>query len=69
MNEAQTRLDLIDPKLRAAGWGEVAGSRIRVEFPITIGRIIGKKRRKSALSADYVLEYKKRRLAVIEAKA
>ena len=28
MNEAQTRLDKIDPKLRDAGWGIVPGSRI-----------------------------------------
>ncbi|NVK10136.1 MAG: DEAD/DEAH box helicase family protein [Tenacibaculum sp.] len=69
MNEAQTRLDYIDPALKKAGWGEVSGSRIRVEFPITEGRIIGKNKRLSKLSADYVLEYKNRRLAVIEAKA
>jgi type I restriction enzyme R subunit len=31
MNEAQTRLDHIDPALRAAGWGSVEGSRILVE--------------------------------------
>jgi len=69
MNEAQTRLDYIDPALKKAGWGEVSGSRIRVEFPITDGRIIGKNKRAKKLSADYVLEYKNRRLAVIEAKA
>lgn len=69
MNETQTRLDYIDPALKAAGWGTVEGSRIRVEFPITKGRIIGKNRRKKSLFADYVLEYKNRRLAVIEAKA
>ena len=28
MNEAQTRLDKIDPKLRDAGWGIVPGSKI-----------------------------------------
>ncbi len=69
MNEAQTRLEYIDPALRAAGWGVVEGSRIRVEFPITKGRLIGQSRRATPLSADYVLEYKNRRLAVIEAKA
>lgn len=26
MNEAQTRAELIDPKLRACGWGVVEGS-------------------------------------------
>ena len=25
MNEADTRAELIDPQLRAAGWGEVEG--------------------------------------------
>lgn len=69
MNEAQTRLDLIDPALQDAGWGVVEGSRIRVEFPINRGRLIGNNKRAVALSADYVLEYKNRRLAVIEAKA
>ena len=70
-NESQTRLDFIDPALRAAGWGVVEGSRIRVEqtaLKITDGRLIGGGRRKTALKADYVLEYKNKRLAVIEAK-
>ena len=31
MNEAETRLELIDPALRAAGWGIVENSRIRCE--------------------------------------
>lgn len=69
MNEAQTRLDYIDPALKAAGWGVVEGSRIRVEFAITDGRIIGGGRRKQPLQADYVLEYRNKRLAIVEAKA
>ena len=69
MNEAQTRHDLIDPALRDAGWGVVEGSRVRLEFPITQGRLIGQSRRAKPLEADYVLEYKNRRIAVIEAKA
>ena len=36
MNEAETRTELIDPALKAAGWGVVSGSRIRREF-ITLG--------------------------------
>ncbi|MGM0609025.1 MAG: EcoAI/FtnUII family type I restriction enzme subunit R [Candidatus Muiribacteriota bacterium] len=68
MNEAQTRLELIDPKLREAGWGEVEGSRIHVEYPISKGRLLGNGRRAKPLSADYVLIYKNQRLAVIEAK-
>ena len=68
MNEAQTRLEYIDPALREAGWGVVEGSRIRVEFPITQGKILGGGRRAQPLQADYILEYKNVRLAVIEAK-
>ncbi|NND77871.1 MAG: DEAD/DEAH box helicase family protein [Flavobacteriales bacterium] len=69
MNESETRAELIDPALAAAGWGVVEGSRIRREFPITQGRILGQGRRSAALSADYVLFYKNQRIAVVEAKA
>ena len=31
MNEAQTRFNKIDPKLRDVGWGIVPGSKILVE--------------------------------------
>lgn len=68
MNESETRAELIDPKLLEAGWGVVEGSRIRREFPISKGRLLGNKRRAQPLSADYVLVYKNRYLAVIEAK-
>jgi type I restriction enzyme R subunit len=68
MNEAQTKHDLIEPALRKAGWGVVEGSRLRLEFPITKGRLIGQKRRATPLFADYVLEYKNRRIGVVEAK-
>ncbi len=69
MNEAETRAEHIDPALARAGWGVVAGSRIRREFKITLGRIEGAGRRGEALTADYVLEYRNTKLAVIEAKA
>lgn len=69
MNEAETRAEHIDPALVAAGWGIVAGSRIRREFPITLGRLEGHGRRGKALTADYVLEYRNTKLAVVEAKA
>jgi len=68
MNEAQTKHDLIEPALRKAGWGVVEGSRLLLEFPITQGRLIGQGRRAKPLQADYVLEYKNRRIGVIEAK-
>lgn len=41
MNESQTKHDLIDPALKQAGWGVVGDSRIRLEFPITQGQLIG----------------------------
>jgi len=69
MNEAQTKHDLIEPALKAAGWGVIEGSRLRLEFPITKGRLIGNNRRTAPLKADYVLEYKNRRIGVVEAKA
>ena len=69
MNEAETRAEHIDPALKAAGWGVVEGSRIRREYPITLGRIEGHGRRGKALTADYVLEYRNTKLGVVEAKA
>ncbi len=69
MNEAETRAEHIDPALAAVGWGRVEGSRVRREYPITLGRLEGAGRRGKALSADYVLEYRNTRLAVVEAKA
>ena len=67
MNEAETRAELIDPALKAAGWGVVEGSRVRREM-IVPGRLLGSGRRASAEWADYVLEYKGEKLGVIEAK-
>jgi type I restriction enzyme R subunit len=67
-NEADTRADLIDPKLVEAGWSVVENSYIRREVSITQGRIIGGGKRASALSSDYVLEYQGRKLAAVEAK-
>lgn len=68
MNEAETRAEHIDPALKAAGWGVVEGSRVRREH-ITPGRIEGGGKRSKPEIADYVLEYRNRKLAVIEAKA
>ena len=69
MNEAETRAEHIDPALKAAGWGVVEGSRIRREYSITPGRIEAHGRRGKPLTADYVLEFRNRKLAVVEAKA
>lgn len=72
MNEAETRAELIDPKLKACGWGVVEGSKILRErnvCKITDGRIqVGGGRRKP-LIADYILVYKGIKLAVVEAKS
>ena len=69
MNEAETRAEHIDPALKAAGWGVVEGSRIHREYSIAPGRIESHGRRGKAEIADYVLVYRNRKLAVVEAKA
>jgi len=67
MNEAETRAELIDPKLKASGWGVVEGSRVLREYQITDGKIMPGGKRAKPLIADYILVYQGRKLAVIEA--
>lgn len=74
LTEADTRAKYIDPALKESGW-EYDGTsivsrevRIRREFSITEGRILGGGKRGKLKIADYVLEYKGVRLAVVEAK-
>ncbi|KIC90807.1 EcoAI/FtnUII family type I restriction enzme subunit R [Flavihumibacter sp. ZG627] len=69
MNEADTRAELIDPKLKACGWGIVEGSKILREYNITAGKIQTGGVRAKKLTADYVLVYKGIKLAVVEAKS
>jgi type I restriction enzyme R subunit len=69
MNEAETRAELIDPKLRNSGWGVVEGSKILREYYFTAGKILSGGRRGTPLMADYILVYRGRKLAVIEAKS
>ena len=69
MNETETRATYVDPALKEAGWGVVEGSKIRMEFPISKGRLIGNGKRSAPDKADYVLQYRNRNLAVIEAKS
>ena len=38
MNEAETRAELIDPALAAAGWGVVEGSRIHLGAALVTAR-------------------------------
>jgi type I restriction enzyme R subunit len=68
MNEAETRAELIDPKLKDADWGVAEGSKILREYHITAGKILTGGRAKP-LIADYVLVYQGRKLAAIEAKS
>jgi len=68
MNEAETRAELIDPQLKASGWGD-DGSKVQREYPITAGKIQTGGVRGKSLTADYVLVYQGRKLAVIEAKS
>lgn len=70
MDETATRRKKIDPKLYAVGWEQVPESEILTEqraYLIAPGRRskISQKPKK----ADYVLEYKGKKLAVIEAKS
>lgn len=67
MNEAETRAELIDPALKATGWGVIENSRIRREV-IAPGRLIGNGKRANPQYSDYVLMYRGEKLAVIEAK-
>lgn len=69
MNEAETRAELIDPKLKEAGWGVVEGSKVLREFHITAGKIQTGGAKGKPLIADYVLVYKNRKLAPLEAKS
>src|SRR5665648_341032 len=69
MNEAETRAELIDPKLKECGWSIIEGSKILREYHITKGKIqVGGLRAKPNI-ADYILIYNGRKLAVVEAKS
>ncbi len=68
MNEADTRAELIDPALAAAGWGVVESSRSPREV-IAPGRLTGSGKRATAKACDYVLVYRNTKLASVEAKA
>jgi type I restriction enzyme R subunit len=69
MNESETRAELIDPKLKACGWGVIEDSKILREYNITAGKIQTGGIRSKKLTADYVLVYKGIKLAIVEAKS
>lgn len=68
MNEAETRAELIDPHLKACGWGVIEGSKIQREYNINLGKLQTGGVRSKNLKADYVLVYKGIKLAIVEAK-
>ena len=68
-NESETRAELIDPVLSAAGWGQIDGSRVAREYVIAPGRILGAGRPQKKLILDYLMVYRNRKLAVVEAKS
>ena len=68
MNESDTRLNKIDPAIKAAQWGVEDGSYIRTEYFFTKGKI-SKTKKGQAKKADYALIYKGVLLAIVEAKA
>jgi type I restriction enzyme R subunit len=68
MNETDTRAEFIDPQLKEAGWG-IGEARIQREYYINAGEIKVGGIRASKLKADYVLSYRNRKLAVVEAKS
>jgi type I restriction enzyme R subunit len=69
MNEAETRAELIDKQLEAAGWKTGGDVRVFREFNINDGEIKPSGIRFRQLKADYVLAYKNIKLAVVEAKS
>jgi len=71
MNEAETRAELIDPKLKEDGWDSKTDPDVKVyrEYIIAPGKIKASGGRAKPVIADYVLAYKNRKLAVVEAKS
>ena len=61
MNEAETRIENIDPQLKETGWDDSNNpdvpSFVR-EYYFTAGKISGKRIRGKAKRADYLLYYR-----------
>ena len=71
MNESETRRKKIDPKLYDVGWEQVPESEILTEQRAYIapGMVSRLPQNRHPKKVDYILEYKKQKLAVIEAKS
>ena len=71
MDETATRRKKIDPALYSVGWEQVPESEILTEQRayITPGQVSRLPQNRHPKKADYILEYKKQKLAVIEAKS
>ena len=71
MTEQETREEYITPKIREDGWNVKLNPEVKIEYewPITPGKIKSTGGNSKGLRADYVLRYKGRMLAVIEAKS
>lgn len=59
MNEAETRAERTDPKLKASAWDVVEGSKVLREYKIAAGKIQTGGWRVKRDIADYVLIYKR----------
>ena len=69
-NESETRAEYIDTKLAECGWGIVEDSKINREYFIANGPVgIENRNGQKSQRADYLLTYKNKKLAVVEAKA
>ena len=71
MDESATRRKKIDPKLYEVGWEQVPESEILTEQRAYIapGQVSALPENRHPKKVDYILEYKKQKLAVIEAKS
>ena len=69
MNEEDTRAEIIEKQLEESGWSTGGDVRVTREYKINAGEIRAGGLRVGMLRADYVLIYKNRKLAVIEAKS
>lgn len=71
MDETATRRKKIDPQLYAVGWEQVPETEILTEQRAYIapGQVSAIPQNRHPKKVDYILEYKKQKLAVIEAKS